>query len=107
MLTVTEDQSSLLRRIVSSLTERVATQNSPYSLKKSPDCPVFFHGLDHVIATRRPKPALPAEKRAQRELIKPHQGDNRRRGKPDYRFAQRHKRSPGLVLEILPLTSHL
>src|SRR5689334_9609621 len=100
MLTVTEDQSSLLRRIVSSLAKRVAAQNSPYSLHKTANSPIFLDRFDHVIAARGPKTALPPEKRAQRELIHSHARDNRRRRKPQYRLAQRHKKSLGLVADL-------
>lgn len=70
-----------LRWIVTALAERIAPQDSPEALECAADCAVFLDRFDHVVAARRAEAALPAEDRAERELIDAHGRDDGERGK--------------------------
>src|SRR5947208_149630 len=71
-----------LRRIVAAWVPRMAAANPPYAAQRAGDRPVLPHGLDEVVAARRLKTAMTAEDRAEKNLIEPHQADERQRRQP-------------------------
>src|SRR5262245_36755747 len=109
MLTARGNPSRLFRRpfiqlgrIVAAAAQRIAADDPPDSLKRAPHRPVFLDGIDHVVAARRPEPAVPAHNRAQRELIHTHDRDDRPSRKSHNRADDPHTVSLPLPRLLVP-----
>jgi len=68
----------------------LAAANSPSPFGNTSNNAVFFDGPDHVIAARRLKPALAANKGAERQLIQPDATDGGQGGKTRNDLPQGH-----------------
>lgn len=79
------------RRIVTAAMERVATQNTSYTLPNAAKNTIFFYGFDHVLGAGRRESALAPQKRANSPLIEANELDN----DPSHRMPQLGDQSLG------------